>query len=145
MTKIRKSIYLDTNVSIRFVESEDADLLFLFEQAAADIVELVTSEFTLAGVLVGPLRSGDARLAGVYEDFLTSDNVLTVIPVDRTIMRKSAEIRARSSTKGPDALHVATAVASGCHTFVSSDRRLQVPEELVRLDLSDVQDIDRWL
>lgn len=140
-----KSVYLDANVFIRFVESEDESLLFLFEQASVDAIELVTSEFTLAEILVGPLRSGDMQLAEVYENFLTGDEALSVIPVSRAILRRSAEIRAQSRAKGPDAIHIATADLRGCTVFVSADKRLLLPSNLMQLDPADVTDIDQWL
>ena len=138
-------LYLDTNVIIRFIESEDEGLLFLFEQAAIGRVELLTSEFTLAEVLVMPYRTNDTELRSVYEDFLASDEFLTVVPVTRPVLKESAAVRAALGAKGPDAIHVATAVLSGCKVFVSSDQRVPVPGGMMRLDIELIPDIDRWL
>jgi len=140
-----KVAYLDTNAVIRFIESEDEGLLFLFEQAAAGVMRLVTSELTLAEVLVGPIKDGDERLANIYEEFLTSGDGLEVRPIDRTILRRSAEIRAILGNKGPDAIHIATALVSGCSLLFSSDQRLRLPSHLAQIELADIQDTAKWL
>ncbi|NBJ11769.1 type II toxin-antitoxin system VapC family toxin [Microvirga arsenatis] len=144
MTAI-KSAYLDANAVIRFVESEDDGLLFLFEQAAAGLLQLVTSELTLAEVLVGPLKDGDQKLAGIYEEFLTSDETLEIRPVDRSVLRRSAEIRATLGNKGPDAIHIATALLTECSLFFSSDQRLRLPANLKQIELTHIHDTNEWL
>ena len=140
-----KVAYLDTNAVIRFVESEDNSLLFLFEQAAAGLIQLVTSELTLAEVLVGPLKDGDTKLAEIYEEFLTSYDVLEVRPVDRSVLRRSAEIRATLGNKGPNVIHIATALLCECSLLFSSDQRLKLPDSLRQVDLPHIHDIDEWL
>jgi predicted nucleic acid-binding protein len=140
-----KVAYLDTNAVIRFIESQDSGLLFLFEQAAADVLHLVTSELTLAEVLVGPLKDGDRQLATIYETFLTGDEILEVKPVDREVLRRSAEVRATLGNKGPDAIHIATALAANCTLLFSSDQRLKLPNGLVQVELDRIHDHERWL
>jgi predicted nucleic acid-binding protein len=138
------SAYLDANAIIRFVEGDDDGLLFLLENAAADLLQLYTSEFTLSEVLVGPLKQNEPDLIDLYEDFVTSDEFLTVVVVDRTVLRRSAEIRATLGNKGPDAIHVATAVSSGCTIFISSDERIKLPPELRQIRIDDVHNLDEW-
>jgi predicted nucleic acid-binding protein len=136
--------YLDANVIIQFIEGEDQRLLFLIENAASELMRLYTSELTLSEVLVGPLKSGDTRVAGIYEEFLTSDEILEVVPIDRSILRHSAEIRAHLGNKTPDAIHVATALKCGCTVLVSSDERIRVPALIKRIGISQVDDLDAW-
>jgi predicted nucleic acid-binding protein len=140
-----KAAYLDANAVIRFVESEDDGLLFLFEQAASGFLQLVTSELTLAEVLVGPLKDGDTGLAKLYEEFLISDDALEIRPVDRSVLRRSAEIRATLGNKGPDAIHIATALLCECSLLFSSDQRLRLPANLKQIDLTRIRDTDEWL
>jgi predicted nucleic acid-binding protein len=140
-----KAAYLDANAVIRFVESEDDGLLFLFEQAAAGLLQLVTSELTLAEVLVGPLKDGDQKLANIYEEFLASGEALEIRPVDRSVLRGSAEIRATLGNKGPDAIHIATALLTECSLFSSSDRRLRLPANLKQIEITHIREMDKWL
>ncbi|MEX0854057.1 MAG: PIN domain-containing protein [Bauldia sp.] len=131
-------IYLDTNFVIRFVESEDSSLLRVLEGTGAGLFELFTSEFTVAEVLVGPLKSGDQTLATYYEELLTTDDFLQVVPIDRVILRETARIRAQYGTRTPDAIHCATALGAGCSVFLSSDARLRMPPGLVRVALENI-------
>ena len=131
-------IYLDTNFFIKFVESEDTRLLRIIEGAGLGLFELFTSEFTIAEVLVGPLKAGDKMLATYYEEFLTTDDVLQVVPVDRVTLRETASIRARHGIRTPDAIHCATALGAECTVFLSSDARLAMPPGLVRVALENI-------
>lgn len=135
--------YLDANAIIRFIESEDDGLLHLFKQAAASVIRLVTSEFTLAEVLVVPLKAGNKQLVRIYEDLMTEGALLDVRPVGRDVLRRSADIRANLGNKGPDAIHVATALAADCAYFVSSDRRLKLPGSMTQIPIDRVRDLDR--
>ena len=128
-------VYLDTNVLIRGMERTDAgagEVGRLIEFAERDRLELVTSELTLSEVLVGPIRLGDDILATAYFDLLTDDPIFELLPVTRDILVESSQIRARSSARLPDSVHVATAILSGCGLIVSYDRRLR---DLCELDV----------
>lgn len=133
-----RRIYLDTNFVIRFIESEDRGLLRVIEDAAVGLMELFTSELTLAEVLVGPLKANDGTLASQYEEFLTTDDVLQVVPISRAILRESAHIRAVYGGRTPDAIHCATALHAKCSLLLSSDSAFRAPPELVRA-LEDIE------
>ncbi len=139
-----RRVYIDSNVIIRLIESNDENLLYLIEQATADTCALLTSEFTLAEVLVGPLKSDDEELAKIYEALLTDGDIITIVPVDRVILRRSAIIRAEHGNKGPDAIHVATAFEAGCRMFVSDDTRITMPDNIVRVETTRLTDMDAW-
>jgi len=136
---LSKRIYLDTNFVIRFVESEDFALLRVIEHAGAGLLDLFTSELTLAEVLVGPLKANDAKLAAQYEEFLTTDEVLEVVPIDRAILLESARIRALYGGRTPDAIHCATALHTECTGLLSSDAGFRMPPGLTRIALENVE------
>ena len=140
----RRTVYLDTNAFIRFMESEDAHVINLFEQARPGIVELYTSELTLAEGLVSPLRDDDQKLVDAYDDFISGDETLTVVAISRDILRQSAGLRAELGGKTPEPIHVAAALASGCDVFVSSDQRLRLPDGLVRIPTEPAGSMDTW-
>ena len=66
---------------------------------------------------------------------LTPSAWLSVLPVERTILIEAARLQAQLTLRLPDAIHVATAVAAGCSTLLSNDRRLRVPADLKLLRL----------
>ncbi|WP_083656829.1 type II toxin-antitoxin system VapC family toxin [Mongoliimonas terrestris] len=144
-------VYLDTNVFILAYEGAGAAagparrLLGAVETGA---VAAVTSEITLAEVLVGALKQGDDGLAAIYRQILMDDDAFTVWPVDRTVLELSADLRVRhASLKLPDAIHLATAVRTVCTHVATADDRLPVAGELDRLALEDraiAIYLDRW-
>lgn len=123
-------LYWDANTFIRMVEATDivsSKLNDLLEPAVAVRLQTVTSELTLAEVLVEPLRTADQLRIDAYETLLTRHDAIEILPVSRGILRRAAHIRAKNgSTKLPDAIHVATAELAGCNILLSADRRLSV-------------------
>ena len=137
--------YLDTNAIIRFVEGEGDLLDDLLARVQRSSLRLYTSEFTLAEVLVAPLRDERTELIDIYESILSVGGDLEVVPVDRDVLRESARVRATLGNRGPDAIHIATAIRCECTVFISSDLRLQLPEAMRRLSADDVGDIEAWI
>jgi predicted nucleic acid-binding protein len=138
-----RSAYLDANAVIGAVERDD-ELQFNTLVDLAGIAEFHTSEITLHEVLVLPLRRGDRRLVEAFSAWFDAASMLTVVPVSRSVLVRAAELRAQSSMKMPDAIHVASADLSSCDVIVSHDRRLHLPPPLERLDPSP-RALHEWL
>jgi predicted nucleic acid-binding protein len=131
-------VYLDTNVFIYAVEAvaEYASAVeALFGRMEDGAISAVTSELTLAEALAKPFEAGRHDIAQVYEAMLAPSDWLAVLPIERSILIEAAMLQAKLRLRLPDAIHVATAIAAGCHTLLSNDRRLRVPPviELLRL------------
>ena len=135
-------LYLDANFFIAFVESPLWDFGGVIRRVETAPGSLVTSEFTVAEVLVLPFKTGDLALAQTYEDLWSRPGVFPMVPVSAAVLRRSAEIRATLGNKTPDAIHVATAVETGCTLFLSSDQRIRLPEGLRRVSLEDAARMD---
>jgi predicted nucleic acid-binding protein len=118
-------IYLDTNALIAIIERRV--LIELAEAVVDRTVKLVTSELTLAETLVRPIQTGDAELVRAYEEALSDPDFIETVPVGRELLVEVAENRAATGNKLPDAVHVVTALRTGCPFLVSSDRRLRMP------------------
>lgn len=97
------------------------------------------SVMVLAEVLVQPLKMGNYSLAQKYERILAKNNRLQLIPVSPSIARQTAKIRADYGLKTPDALHIATAIETGCDAFLTNDRGLQRVTEIKVLVLDDMR------
>jgi len=132
------SVYLDANAIIQSIETDGAPLAMLMSHVERGGVSLFTSELSLAEVLVRPLKEGQDQLVELYERLLAPQERLSVLPISRAILRSSAEIRAMLGNKGPDAIHVATARATSCTLFVSSDTRLRLPDGMTRMEPAGV-------
>ncbi len=134
-------VALDTAVFIYFVEQHPTYAKVvrpLFVAADRGQLELVTSAVTLLEVQVVPYRAGNAALAERYEALLTRSRGLTLIDLDRDVLRTAAQLRARFGIRTPDALQLAAAHSARCTAFVTNDRRLPVVEGLRVVQLSDV-------
>ena len=121
-------VYLDANVFIYHLEATpaySAVVCAIFDGCDRGLLRAVTSELTLAEVLVAPLRKADQALVAAYEAMLTASPKLEVVPVDRAILVEASRLRAASSLRLPDAIHAATARGGACDAFVTNDAHLQ--------------------
>lgn len=140
MTEAGIPVYLDANV---FIFALEGDPLFgaasatVLRAVEAGTIAAVTSELTLAEVLVKPLKLGRGDLV---DRFLAAigEGPIAVHPLSRAILLRSAEIRAVHGGRLADALHVATAIEAGCEPFVSEDRGIRPPPGLSLVPVADV-------
>jgi predicted nucleic acid-binding protein len=133
--------YLDANVFIYALNDFPPFARFLnglFEASDAGRLFSVTSELTLAEVLVLPLRRGDARQEQRCRDILTPDEGLDVVQVSTRILEQSARMRASNpALRLPDAIHVATAIQSNCDWVLTNDRHFQTAQNVPVMLLSE--------
>jgi predicted nucleic acid-binding protein len=135
------TVYLDTNIFIYAVEDLaglGTKLRTLFARFDSGELHAVTSELSLAELLVKPIREGDSSARQTYERMLQSTPSLTVVPVNRGILVEAARLRATTSLKLPDAIHVATAFNSACTTFLTNDMSLDTLTALPVLQVSSL-------
>ncbi|MDX2259767.1 MAG: type II toxin-antitoxin system VapC family toxin [Hyphomicrobiaceae bacterium] len=132
--------YVDTNIFIYAVEGVREPARMLFAAIEAGEIVAVTSELTVAELLVAPLRQGQASIVDLYLELLTpgSSPNLLIVPVDRLVLVRSAQHRAERGGRLPDAIHVATALAAHCQFILSEDRTLALPHALPRRSLTDI-------
>lgn len=120
-------VAIDTAIVIYLMERNETYLPVvrpLFEAADRGGLELVTSAVTLLEVLVVPYRAGDADLAARYEALLTRSRGLTLVDLDRPLLRAAAQLRAVHGVRTPDALQLAAALTRRCGCFLTNDRRM---------------------
>ena len=134
-------IYLDTNVFIYLVEGHPtyAHLLMeLFEGLEQSDAEAVTSELSLAEVLVKPVRDKQPVLVDVYKKLLDPESKIRTLPIDRATLLRGADIRARMGGRIFDAIHIATAVLARCSSFVTNDDSIRGPSTLRIVRLAEL-------
>lgn len=132
-------VYVDTNVLIALVEEKRREVLSLFYGAAEGKISFVTSEISLAEVLVKPLETGRSDLVAAYSELLADGPSLSTIAISRGILWQSAELRSKMGGKLPDAVHVASAMEAGCDVLLSNDLRLRCPQGLARLSIEEAE------
>lgn len=121
-------VYLDANVFISAFETVGArsDHAWWILNAIDDGEMLgMTSELTLAEILVGPMQDGDDELARRYQSMISQGEGFEIAAVSRNILIEAAMLRTmRRSLRLPDAIHIASARLGGCQFVLSDDRRL---------------------
>jgi predicted nucleic acid-binding protein len=134
-------VYLDSNIFIALAEgmtSVQALLVEILDGADAGHWRIVTSDLTLAEVLIRPLRLQQATLVQHYEELLGSREGLRMHPVDREILRKAAALAAQGNMKLPDAIHAATAQQCLCQFLITEDKRLRSFDQVQVLRFADL-------
>lgn len=121
--------YIDTNIFIEAVEKRgrlsELTTALLVATPVLNPTRLVTSELTLAELLVRPLRLKQDHYVRTYENWTISNDYLEVVPVTRAILSGAAVLRSQNNrSKLPDAIHVTTAREKGCQYFLTNDQRI---------------------
>lgn len=135
-------LYVDSAPLIYYVEENPAYLARM--RTIVSIIEITdlvaySSVLTLAEVLVLPLRKGDLGLVQAYKEILLAGDDYELIAVTPEIAVTAAEIRARYGLGTPDALHVASAVATHCDALLTNDSDMKRIQELSILLLDDFE------
>jgi predicted nucleic acid-binding protein len=102
----------------------------VFEAAAEGELSIFVSTITVAEVMAGPLKAGNDILAAQYYEALRGSRNWEIVPVTEEIAILAARIRAIRKLRLPDAIQVATAVATASVALVTHD-----------IDFSRVQEI----
>lgn len=122
-------IYLDTNIFIMAFEQQGElsdRLAQVFSIDGLPETKFVTSELTLAELLVKPYRENDDSLIDTYEGLILTNSWLEVVPVVQPTLRYAAVLRSQyPSLKLPDAIHVSTAIGTGCSHILTDDRGIK--------------------
>ena len=126
-------VYFDANIFIYLMEgfaSLERELSDIRESILHGETYIFTSELTLCEVLVPAFRANNTGLLALYRQFIEESGAFELIPTSRDIYIHASLMRAQFGLKTPDAIHMASAVASGCTAFLSNDKLLKAPKEI---------------
>lgn len=115
---------IDADVLIGFLDPDDAQhgrAVTVLRPWLASNHTLLVPASVYAEILVQPIRQG---VAGTIDQFL-ADARIQVMPIDRTVARRAAQLRAtHEALRLPDAFALGTALEHGAD-FLTLDVRLQ--------------------
>ncbi len=120
-------VYVDTSPVIYTVEQHPdyfALLDPLWAASESGQIQVVSSEMILLETLTGALKRNNPQLIADYESVLTASE-MNLIPISSALLRDAARLRASVNIKTPDAIHAATALASGCDLLITNDKDLK--------------------
>lgn len=144
-TMTGSKLYLDTAPFIYFLEKSSLyfdQIRDFFIACKNQGIPLVTSAITVEEYCVFPLSQNDNQVVSNFETFLRGMNV-EVVPADRNIALKAAEIRAKyKGFKALDALHLATAMTNGCTAFITNDKQLRQSQEISVFTMDSLDNLD---
>lgn len=133
-------IYIDTAPVIYTVERHPdyfALLDPLWAASESGQIQVVSSEMILLETLTGALKRNDQQLIDDFERVLTASE-MNLIPISAALLRDAAQLRASINLKTPDAIHAATALASGCGLLITNDKDLKRVTALNVIILSEI-------
>lgn len=134
---------IDSVIIIYLIEKNPKYLqqtIFLAEQITQGKITAISSSLLLTEVLVKPLRDKDSDLVRSYQKILQNSQNFYLVNLTPTIAYQTAELRANYNIKPPDAVHIATAIESGCQAFLTNDRGISRIKEIEILILDDLLD-----
>jgi predicted nucleic acid-binding protein len=137
-----KRLGIETSPYIYFVENHPdyADKMeAIFELVETEAIEVTTSVLTLTETLMKPIQAEDKALIQAYRELLSETDYIHLLPVTAKFAAEAAKLRAKYNLRTPDALHIATAIKSGCNAFLTNDKGLQRVSELPILVLDDLE------
>jgi predicted nucleic acid-binding protein len=136
-----KYLFLDTAPLIYYVEKHPQYrriLKFIFSRIDKGSILGFTSPVTLAECLIHPYRRGLIDLQKDFTDLIVNGKNTTFVTIDLTVSQKAAQLRASYNLPLVDAFQVATAISSGCDTFLTNDLSLKQVKEIRILVLADI-------
>ena len=118
---------LDTNVWAYAHESTSTwgvTSRALIQAAQQGELKLVTSAWSLAEVLVAPIRNRDRAAQKYFRATIANSPWLVVRALDEEVLVEAARLTALHPVTLPDAIHAATSKACNCKYLVSNDAAL---------------------
>ena len=113
-------VCLDTSVFIYFIEEDKRyiDIVTqIFEAIDIGLISAVTSGVTLLETLVIPFRNKDNALALQYEQLFCESKGLTLVNLDRDLLRQAANLRANLQDKNSRCLTACLCQARKMHVI----------------------------
>lgn len=132
---------LDTAPIIYFVEKHPdylSKVRYIFQHIDMGQIMACSATITLTEVLNLPIQQNANQLIKDYEDILQNSKGFQLIPIDSSIARIAANLRAKYRLKTPDALQIATALETKSDAFLTNDFQLKRVQELPILILSNL-------
>jgi len=132
-------IFFDTAPIIYYVEdnqlfaSKIEGLLEKFEKQ-----KLMINSIVYAELCIKPKRENNKQLILLFDDFLNNLS-FEILNIDKKCAIIATDLMAKyQQIKTIDAIHIASAIAHNCDTFVTNDKQLKQIKEINILVLSEI-------
>lgn len=134
-------LYIDSAPLIYYIEETPKyvkHMDVIFQLLSRTSTQAITSVIILTEVLNKPMQLGKTELVNAYRNILISNSAFQLHLVDSNVAERAAELRAQYNLRTPDALHMATALVSGCKSFLTNDKSLNRVSDISVLILDEL-------
>jgi predicted nucleic acid-binding protein len=131
-----KRVYFDTNIFIYLIEGNEK-LVAQIDELKNTILEgecsIFASDLVFTEILPPLVRSGNTKATNKLLAFLQDERAFHLVPLTRDVCIQAGVLRGQTGLKTPDAIHVASAMAENCDTFLTNDAGIQLPKTIERI------------
>lgn len=141
LTDVR-TLAIETAPFIYFVEQHPTyvdRMRAIFHRVNRGTLQVITSVITLTEVLVMPIQTGHVQYQQEYREMLLNTAHISTLSVSSVIADRAASLRVQYGLRTADALHVATALVSGCNAFLTNDFGLKRVQDVRILVLDELE------
>ena len=134
-------VYFDSNILVYILEGYDLyrkQIDRLRDAIKQGAFQPFTGEIAIMEVLVAPFKHKNMDAVVAYRSFIEESGAFGLIAATPDIYVKAACFRAEFNLRPPDAIHVASAEAASCRTFLTNDRSIRAPKDIAVLQLRDL-------
>ncbi|MGC1307739.1 MAG: PIN domain-containing protein [Phormidesmis sp.] len=114
------NIYLDSCLIISLIEGDAIQRSLLKKHLVKHVI--YSSELARLETRLLAIRNQNQDSLQKFDGFFAA---CQMIDLDRAVFEQATLLRANSSLKTPDAIHLAAAIGAGCHEFWTDDKRLK--------------------
>jgi predicted nucleic acid-binding protein len=132
---------IDANVFLSIIGNEMVLIPFclpFIQSITNKEIKGIASIIVLTECLTKPYKDNDGAKENRTLSLLEGTDNLSLILVTDAIAKRAAWLRADYNLRTPDALHVATAIESGCEAFLTNDLKLARITEIRVIILSSI-------
>ncbi len=137
-------VFLDTAPLIFLVEANPNPLYLervtvVFEMIETGQLRAATSPISLAECLIHPFQQSNVSAINTFTNLIVSGANTTFVSLGEVIARRAAALRVKYKFKLPDSLQLATAIESGCESFLTNDHQLSQVSEINVIVIDDLE------
>lgn len=141
LTSVQR-LYIETAPLIYYVEENPtyvAKMDAIITAVENTPIAVLSSVITLTEMLPQLIRFGNTTLEQEYRDTLLHSAHYRLVVISLAIADSAVDLRARYNLRTPDALHAATAIATGYDAFLTNDAACRRVAELRVLVLDELK------
>lgn len=133
-------VYFDVNPIIYFIEQNSSFFTAvtpIFEMLGRGEILAYTSEFSLAEILIKPIRDDLSDVIHAHKELLLDPQLFTLTKVTRETFLEAAQLGGKSGMRIPDAIHVASALENHCQFFITNDQKIRSHGRMTVIHVSE--------